>query len=117
MSRAHVHGRRGEELAAEYFEKRGWAVVARNYRHRRAEVDLIVRREDLLVFVEVKTRASDAWGPPESFVTDAQAERVLRVADEYLHEHDWTGAIRFDVVAVHLRPDGPELHHFEDAFY
>ncbi|MEX2230594.1 MAG: YraN family protein, partial [Cyclobacteriaceae bacterium] len=58
----------GENLAAEFFIGKGFRVVARNYRWRKAEIDLIVQRKDWLIFVEVKTRSSSSYGEPESFV-------------------------------------------------
>ncbi len=90
--------------------------MARNYRHRQAEIDLITRRGALLVFVEVKTRSNAAFGHPEEFVDEKQAERILEAADQYIHEQAWTGAIRFDIISVMLQPE-VSIHHFEDAFY
>ena len=115
---ARAQGQRGEALAAAYLVARGYHIVARNFRYRRTEVDLIAQRDQQLLFVEVKARSSTAYGTPETFVTDAQAERVVQAADHYLHQHGWEGQIRFDVVAIHFLPGGGHrLHHFEDAFY
>ena len=104
----------GEKLAAEFLIKKGFKVVARNYRWRKAEIDLIVQREDWLVFVEVKTRSSTAWGEPESFVGDLQRSLIYYAAEEYIFSTDWQGNIRFDIVSV--KPGvNPEIVHFEDA--
>lgn len=104
----------GEKLAAEFLEKKGFRVVARNYRWRKAEIDLIVQRENWLVFVEVKTRSSNAYGEPETFVSIYQARLIYDAADEYIFSTDWRGHVRFDIVSVKPGPV-PEIVHFEDA--
>lgn len=109
-------GRWGEQQAAEYLQKKGYKVVEQNFRYRRAEIDLIVRQDQLLVFVEVKTRQSIRYGFPETFVRSAQASLIVEAADHYLQERSWPGLIRFDIVAVTVAPD-LRIHHFEDAFY
>ena len=112
----HQRGHRGEAIAVEFLEQKGFAVVARNYRHRRNEIDLIVRRESMLVFVEVKLRKNTTFGHPETFVDQLQANRITEAADQYLHETDWEGAVRFDIIAITLQPT-LTVEHFEDAFY
>lgn len=107
-------GSLGENLAAEYLVKKGFKVVARNYRWKHAEIDLIVERENWLIFVEVKTRQSNAYGEPESFVTDDQRRLIYNAAEEYIFAVDWNGNIRFDIVSVKPGPV-PEIVHFEDA--
>jgi putative endonuclease len=107
-------GAMGEKLAADFLTGKGFEVVERNYRSRRSEIDLIVRRENWLVFVEVKTRSSDAWGHPESFVTNEQRKLIYDAAEQYIYDNDWNGHIRFDIVSV--KPGvRPEIVHFEDA--
>ena len=104
----------GENLAAEFLVRKGFRVVERNYRWRKAEIDLIVQREDWLIFVEVKTRSSDSYGYPESFVHDLQRRLIYDAAEEYIFTSDWQGHIRFDIVSV--KPGKiPEIVHFEDA--
>jgi putative endonuclease len=104
----------GENLAAEFLIKKGFRIVARNYRWKHAEVDLIIQREEWLIFVEVKTRNSDAYGKPESFVTRDKSRLMYSAAEEYIYSTDWQGHIRFDIVSV--KPGTvPEIVHFEDA--
>jgi putative endonuclease len=104
----------GENLAAEFLETKGFQVVARNYRWKKAEIDLIVQRENWLIFVEVKTRSSTAYGEPETFVSDYQARMIYDAADEYIFSTDWRGHVRFDIVSVKPGPV-PEIYHIEDA--
>jgi putative endonuclease len=104
----------GEKLAAEFLQQKGFQVVRRNYRWRHAEIDLIVQREDWLIFVEVKTRKSNAYGEPESFVTAEKRRLIYGAAEEYIYTTNWLGHVRFDVVSV--KPGVvPEIVHFEDA--
>ncbi|MEO5603763.1 MAG: YraN family protein [Cyclobacteriaceae bacterium] len=107
-------GANGENLAAEYLMGKGFRVLARNYRWKRAEIDLIIQRDDWLIFVEVKTRSSNAFGEPESFVDDYKGRLIYGAAEEYIFSIDWQGHIRFDIVSVKLGTP-PEIVHFEDA--
>jgi putative endonuclease len=104
----------GENLAAEFFVSKGFSVVARNYRWKKGEIDLIVQRDNWLIFVEVKTRNSNAYGEPESFVSDQQGRLIYSAAEEYIFSSDWQGHVRFDIVSVKPGPV-PEIVHFEDA--
>jgi putative endonuclease len=114
----HRLGHAGEAAAADFFTAHGYSVVHRNYRYRRAEVDLIVRLDTaLLVFVEVKTRSSSRFGHPEEFVTERKRQLFRLAADHYQEEIDWKGDIRFDIVALSQVADGFRLEHFEDAFF
>jgi len=107
-------GNKGEKLAAEFLEKKGWEVIAKNWRFKRAEIDLIIKRNDWIIFVEVKTRSSTAFGEPEEFVDDIKYRNMFDAAEEYVYANDWHGHIRFDIVSVKL---GREtiIEHFEDA--
>ena len=109
-------GRRGEQLAEQYLNEKGYGTITRNYRYKHAEIDLIVQKDNFLVFVEVKTRKSRMYGEPESFVTKKKAEKIFDAAENYIFETDWQENIRFDIVAIVLNKP-PEIRHFEDAFY
>ena len=122
MSTASV-GRRGEDVAAEYLEARGYRVMDRNYRFLREEVDLVCfqptpdNRGGEIVFVEVKARSGTGFGPPEAAVDAAKQKAILRVAEAYLHERRLMPApVRFDVVAVTFGRGEPRVEHFENAF-
>lgn len=114
MSSKAETGRAGEQLAASHFIKLGFEVVERNFRSRRAEIDLIVKRDNWLIFVEVKTRSSSDYGEPEAFVDRKQTRNIFDAAEDYIYSRNWLGHIRFDIISVKLgRP--PEIVHFEDA--
>lgn len=107
-------GAMGEQLAAEFLSRKGWRVVCRNYRRRKAEIDLIVEKAGWILFVEVKTRQSSAYGEPEAFVNYKKRNMIMDAAEDYIFEVNWKGHIRFDIVSVKLSSP-PEIIHFEDA--
>ena len=110
-------GDQGEKAAEEMLAALGYRVVARKHRCPRGEVDLVVEQGELLVFVEVRTRATRAFGGPEETVGLAKRRRVVSAARDFLAR--WRGpprGARFDVVAVVDHPDGPRLAHFPGAF-
>ncbi|MCU0356246.1 MAG: YraN family protein [Cyclobacteriaceae bacterium] len=114
MSDKQTIGKMGEEMAARFMEEMGFQVVARNYRHKHAEIDLIVHRDNWLIFVEVKTRSSTTYGEPETFVDFKKGRKIMEAAEEYIFTTNWRGHIRFDIVSVKLG-NPPEIRHFEDA--
>jgi putative endonuclease len=106
-------GRRGEDLAHRYLRREGFTIVARNYRLAAgdAEADLIAWEGDHLVFVEVKSRQTGEFGPPERAVGDEKRAHLLRVAREYTRKTQtpWE-QVRFDIVTVILsKPTRVEL--------
>ena len=115
---AHAWGRRGEDLAHRYLQAHRHIVIARNYRTRggTAEVDLIARDGETLVFVEVKTRGTDRFGAPEEAVDTEKRRRILRGAAHYLvHAGAEDSRIRFDIVTV-LFGSQERIEHIRDAF-
>jgi putative endonuclease len=116
-------GRQGENLAAAYLEGLGCELVARNWRTRTGELDIVVREGDWLVFVEVRTRRAAAGGAtpflgsPEESVTPRKRIRLSATAEAYLFEFPWAGPWRIDVIALELHPDGAiaRLNHVRDA--
>ena len=112
-------GRWGEAQAERFLGKRGYAVVGRRVRVGRDELDLVMRAKSMLVFVEVKTRASEAFGRPVAAVDRAKREKLSRAAVRYLMNlREKPEYIRFDVVEVIGDPDGPapRIEHIENAF-
>lgn len=108
----------GERLASCFLRERGYQVLLKNYETPLGEIDLIARHGPWLVFVEVKTRRSDASGTPADSVTRRKRWQIVKVAQSYLkryglHDHP----CRFDVVSIGLCPPGaPEIELIQDAF-
>jgi putative endonuclease len=111
-------GRWGEEVAADYLEKKGYQVLERRYHFHHAEIDLIARDGDYLVFIEVKTRSSADFGSPEEALTTWKKYYLRRAAEGYLYLNNLNNIdCRFDVISISFSPDGqPEIEHFENAF-
>ena len=110
-------GALGEDAAVELLRSGGYRIVARNHRCRRGEVDVIAEKGELLAFVEVRTRATAAFGGPEETVDVRKRRRVIAAARDFLaRRRGPPRAARFDVIAVIDRPEGPALTHFENAF-
>ena len=110
-------GDAGEKAAEDVLARDGYRVVARKHRCPRGEVDLVLERGELLVFVEVRTRATALFGGPEETVGFEKQRRVVRAARDFLAR--WRGpprGARFDVVAVLDRPEGPLVSHIPNAF-
>lgn len=107
-------GREGEELAAQHLTARGYRVVGRGFRTSRGELDLICRRGDGLLVVEVKTRRSARWGSPASAVDAAKWRRLRAAAAEYRAWTGWRGGLSFAVVAVTMTPTGPRIDLLQD---
>lgn len=110
-------GNEGENLAASFLEGKGFQIVERNYRYKRSEIDLIVTKENWLIFIEVKTRSSHAFGYPEEFVDEKKVEKIMEGAAHYIFEKNWNGNVRYDIVSVSLTDGKPSITHFEDAFH
>jgi putative endonuclease len=107
-------GKHGENLAAEFMVSKGWQIVARNYKFGKAEIDLIVTKEDWLLFIEVKTRSTFHFGEPEEFVDMKKVNLIYFAAEQYIFKNDWRGKVRLDVISVRLG-EKVVIEHFEDG--
>jgi len=103
-----------EAMAAVFLEHRGLAIVERNYRCRLGEIDLIARDGSMTVFVEVRSRASRAFGGAAASITSAKRRRLLKAARHYLSRLRTMPACRFD--ALLIEGDPPRIEWIRDAF-
>ena len=111
-------GNKGEELAAQFLNLKGYEIVERNWRYGKAEIDIIAKQFEKLIFIEVKTRSNDYFSKPEESVNRRKRELLSRAAGAYILEqnHDWL--IRYDIISIVLRTDGTySISHHEDAFF
>jgi putative endonuclease len=119
-------GRRGEKLAADFLSKQGYSILARNVHTPYGELDLVAEQRDtsnpaenLIVFVEVKSRRSQSFGYPEDSITANKREHLISAAQHFLQEHpglgdDW----RIDVIAIEIYKNrAPIINHFENAIH
>ncbi|MBK8183637.1 MAG: YraN family protein [Candidatus Competibacteraceae bacterium] len=111
-----AQGTAAEDFALHYLEARGLTLVARNFRCRAGELDLILRDGEQLVFVEVRSRRSSQFGTPAESVTHSKQQRLLRAAAFYLQRQRLDLPCRFDVVAILQPGDAPQVEWIQDAF-
>ena len=110
-------GRQGETLACEELERLGYAIVARGYRTRAGELDIVASDAGTVVFVEVKTRLDLSYGDPVEAVTPEKQRRVVAMATDYVVRHDLDNTpCRFDVVTVDALVEPPRITVYKDAF-
>ncbi len=111
-------GAQGEAWAGEWYTERGYVVLDRNWRTRQGELDLVLEHDGIVVFCEVKTRTTDAFGAGVEAVTREKQQRIRRLAGEWLSAHDRAArGLRFDVVSILAPRDGPPtIDVYEAAF-
>ena len=97
----------GEKLARDFLEKKDYRIIETNYRCPEGEIDIIAKRADFLVFIEVRTKTSLEFGSPEESITPAKKERMKATAASYQQAHSNLPPLRrIDVVAIELNPRG-----------
>jgi putative endonuclease len=113
-----ILGQKGEALTVSFLENLGYSILEKNYRTPYGEIDLITKQNDVIIFVEVKTRSSKTLGPPEISITQRKAEHMRNAAEFYIQQLpevqiDW----RIDVISVQVNSDGtpPSIEHFENV--
>jgi putative endonuclease len=118
MSRSRVAlGKIGEDLACRELQRRGYAILARRYRRRTGELDIIARDGPTVVFIEVKARDGRKFGDAVDGITGLKRRRMTRVALEYLVRHRLTDCpCRFDVVSIHMENEQPVIELYQNAF-
>jgi putative endonuclease len=110
-------GKKGEEAAVRYLTRNGYQILTTNYVCKLGEVDIIAKERDTLVFIEVKTRTSSLYGPPQLSVTPSKQMQISKAALSFLKEKRLGDVkARFDVVAIVLRPEGETIELIRDAF-
>jgi putative endonuclease len=112
-----ILGKWGEDIACDELRQRGYAILARRYRTRAGEIDIVARDGDTLVFVEVKTRADDHFGGGAAAVTRWKQRRMAHMALHFLARAGWTEKpCRFDVIVVDPEPDKVHVELYPNAF-
>ncbi len=115
--RAHLEtGRRGEEIAKEYLQKKGYKIIEQNYKTKYAEIDLVARQKKQLIFVEVRTRVGEDFGTPEVTIDKRKLRKLWSNATAYAARTKWEGSCRIDAVCIVLKKDYSveRLNHYEN---
>jgi putative endonuclease len=93
-------GEKGEELAVEFLQKKGYKILERNWRFKKAEVDIITIKNNVLAVVEVKTRSSNYFGNPQDFVNPKKIQLLVEAINEYVTSKNLEVEVRFDIIAI-----------------
>ena len=110
-------GKTGEDLACAELERRGYEIIARRYRQRSGEIDIIAKDGPAWVFVEVKARDSHEFGEAAEAVTPCKQRRIAQLAREYVTRHRLSHCpCRFDVVSIHFDDGRPAIEVYQNAF-
>jgi putative endonuclease len=110
-------GKKGEKLAIDFLIENDYKILEKNYRYLKAEVDIIARKKDVLVVVEVKTRSSDYFGNPQDFITQKKIKLLISAIDYYIVQRDLDVEVRFDIIAIIHQKDKTKIEHLENAFF
>lgn len=110
-------GKLGEEMAADYLRKNGYAILQTNWVFQKAEIDIIAQKGDVLAIVEVKTRSTVDFGLPQDFVKPKKIGLLVKAVNEYIIQNDLDTEARFDIISIYKDKGEYVVEHLEDAFY
>jgi len=116
MAERNEKGKLGEDLAKEYLVNQGYEFLYANWRTGKYEVDIIAKKDNILIFCEVKYRSSNFFGEPESFVSTQKQKNVIRAATSYVGKNCWEGENRFDIISVLETGGNVTINHIENAY-
>ncbi len=110
-------GSEGESLAIQFLRKKGYVIIAHNYKTRIGEIDIIAKDGETIVFVEVKARSNDMFGSPHESVNTTKRRKLKNLGLLYLKKQKQEVPARFDVISITCLKNGQkEIHHIMDAF-
>lgn len=108
-------GKNGEELALAYLRRNGYEILETNYRYRKAEIDVIAKKDNTVAVIEVKTRSSDAYGAPEHFVNRKKIRLILEATNAYIQLNNLDFEISLDIISILLAPQ-IRIEHIKKAY-
>jgi putative endonuclease len=117
MSESHNLGIKGEDIAAEHLKKSGYKILIRNWKWGKNEIDIIAEKDDIFVFVEVKTRTDEFLGGVASAISTEKQKSIIYAADGYIRRFNVDKESRFDVITIIMSGDTHTIDHIESAFY
>jgi len=113
--KAFEKGKLAESMAEDFLKKKGYKILCRNYRKNFGEIDIVAKKNDTLIFVEVRSLSGDFMEPSES-VTAKKRGNLLMTAQAYLMENHWTGNVQFDFIGIKVNGQKTEIEHIENCF-
>lgn len=109
-------GKKGEEIAANFLLQNGYEIQETNWRYKKSEIDIIAKKENDLIFVEVKTRSSSIFQTPEEAVSIKKQKLIFLAANQYIQSKELDFNIRFDIISITFNKE-LKINHLIDAFY
>ncbi len=118
MARQQTIGKLGEDHAAAYLEGQGYKIAERNWRYRKAEIDIIAWDNNILVFTEVKAKSYTYFGDPSESVSTYKERLILDASTEYMLRIGYDWEVRYDIISIVFdKNKNPTLTHYKDAFF
>ena len=117
MGKHNDFGKEGEEIAVNFLIKKGYVIKDTNYRHRKAEIDVIAQKGDILAIVEVRARSSDHIIPIADTINQKKIQRLVHCADHYVTIRKLDLDVRFDIITILKNSKDFKIEHLENAFY
>ena len=112
-----IFGKAGEKAALEFFQNKGYKLLHKNWRHKKSEIDLIVKKEDQVIFVEVKTRNQKNNQTINEIVSISQQKRIMNAAHNYINIYSLDEEIRFDLIQITFCNNSPNFIHYKEFIY
>lgn len=117
MAKHNVLGIEGETLAAKWLVDKGYTLLHRNWRHSHYEIDIIGYLDNVLHFIEVKTRRSKKFGAPEESVDNKKIMNLMKAGDEFQHQFPQWKRVQYDVLSIMIEPNGTtDYFYIEDVY-
>lgn len=116
MAKHNELGKEGEKIAIDYLLKKGYSILATNYRFLKAEVDIIAKSKNEIIGIEVKTRASNYFGNPQEFINAKKIKLLVLALDNYINDNDLDCEARLDIIAIVKNKNTFQIEHLKDAF-
>ena len=110
-------GNKGEQIAKEFLQKKGYKILDTNWYNHHCELDIVAKDGDELVIVEVKTRTTSIYGDPSDAVNKKKMNRMVNTADSYIRRYNINCETRFDIISIVYEKGRHQIEHIKDAFY
>lgn len=117
MTTTREQGAKAEEIAASYLMQQGYEILEKNWTNNHHELDLIARKQNVLVIVEVKSLSSTYYREPYESVNRNKQRLIILATNAYIRRHNINDEVRFDIISITFGPVGPQIEHIENAFY
>ncbi len=116
MAKHYDLGVTGEKIASNFLLENGYKIIEKNYRFKKAEIDIIAQKNDMLICVEVKTRTATYFGNPQDFINTKKIKLLVSAMDNYVISKDLDIEVRFDIIAIIQNKNETKIEHIKDAF-